>query len=221
MQTKTLALGAGALLSLAAAGSAQAQFINGSFESGDFGGWVTQDLGSPFWPLGVAPAGAVNTFGWPWSNTPTDGLFDASHGFDGDGGTGPVNLIRIAQDVFIDGPTLTFDYRGAWDLTFGGVLDRTFTVNVEVLGGGANLQSDLILTATQGTTVLDTGPLAGVVDMSAFTGLSVRVSFDWLVPEDFSGPAQFTLDNVNLVPAPGALALLGLAGLQRRRRRRN
>ena len=221
MQKITLALGAGLLLGLAAAGTTQAQFVNGSFETGDFSGWVTQDLGGPFFPLGVALGGTVDTFGWGWSNTPTDGIFDAVHGFDGDGFSGPVDMIRIAQDVFINAPTLTFDYRGAWDLTFGGILDRTFTVNVEPLGGGGNLQTDLILTATQGTTVLDTGPLGGVVDMSAFTGQTVRVSFDWLVPEDFSGPAQFTLDNVRLVPGPGALALLGLAGLRRRRRRRN
>ncbi len=220
MQKKTLALGAGALLSLSAAGSTQAQIANGSFETGNFASWVTQDLAVPFWPLSVNAAGTTNTFGWPWNNTPTDGQFDALSGWDGDPTGGP-NMIRIAQDAFINAPTLTFDYRAAWDLTFGGGIDRTFTLNIEPNGGGGNLQSDLILTAVQGTTNLDTGPLNGAVDVSAFVGQTVRISFDLFVPEIFTGPAQFTLDNVQLVPGPGALALLGLAGLRRRRRRGN
>lgn len=221
MQKKTLTLAAAALLGLAAAGSAQAQIANGSFETGTFAGWVTQDLPVPWFPLGVYPGGTVDNFGWGWFNTPTDGVFDAVSGWDGDpsGGTG---LIRIAQDAFIIAPTLTFDYRAAWDLaSFGATIDRTFTVNIEPNGGGANLQSNLILTAAAGSINFDTGPLNGAVDVSAFLGQTVRISFDLFVPQVFTGPAQFTLDNVQLVPGPGALALLGLAGLRRRRRRSN
>ncbi len=217
MQKKTLTLAAAALLAFAAAGSAQAQIVNGSFETGTFANWVTQDLGDPFFPLGVYLGGTVDTFGWGWSNTPTDGVYDAVSGFDGNG----PGMIRIAQDAFINAPTLTFDYRAAWDLTFGAIIDRTFTVNIEPNGGGGTLQSDLILTATAGSTNIDTGPLNGAVDVSAFVGQTVRISFDLFVPEAFTGPAQFTLDNVQLVPGPGALALLGLAGLRRRRRRSN
>ena len=217
MQNKTLALGAGALLGFAAAGSAQAQIVNGSFETATFADWVTQDLAVPFFPLGVYLGGTVDTFGWGWTNTPTDGVYDAVSGWDGEG----PGTIRIAQDAFINAPFLTFDYRAAWDLTFGGVTDRTFTVNIEPNGGGGILQSDLILTAVEGTTVFDTGPLSGAVDVSAFMGQTVRISFDLLVPGAFTGPAQFTLDNVQLVPGPGALALLGLVGLRRRRRRSN
>ncbi|MCH8053443.1 MAG: hypothetical protein IH895_05230, partial [Planctomycetes bacterium] len=166
MQKKTLALAAAALLAFAAAGSAQAQIVNGSFETATFASWVTQDLADPFFPLGVYLGGTVDTFGWGWSNTPTDGLYDAVSGFDGDG----PGMIRIAQDAFINAPLLTFDYRAAWDLTFGATMDRTFTVNVEPNGGGGNLQSDLILTATAGSTNFDTGPPNGAVDVSAFVG---------------------------------------------------
>ncbi len=215
---RVIALGTGIALALAVDGSAQAGFTDGSFETGSFAGWVTQDVAAPFYALVVATFGSDNTFGWPWSSTPTDGTWTAFHGFDGDPTGG--SMIRIAQDVLIDGPVLMFDYRGAWDMTFGATLSRTFTVNIEVAGGGGNLQSDLILTAAPNTTVFDTGPLTGMVDVSAHVGNFVRVSFDWLIPEIFTGPGQFQLDNVRLVPTPGALVLLGLAGLLSRGRRR-
>jgi len=172
----------------------QNPFTNPGFETGDFTGWVTTDLSSPFFALTVGGAG-LNPDPDFFLSAPTEGSFAALHGFDGDG----PGTIRIAQDVtlppFIG--LLEFDYRGAWDLALlPASLDRTFEVNVEPAGGGEPLQTDLILTATAGTIVLDTGPLTGSVDLSAFAGQTVRVSFDWFVPENLSGPAFFQLDNV-------------------------
>ena len=54
----------------------------------------------------------------------------------------------------------------------------------------------LLLTAQAGTFVGDTGDLEGLVDVSATAGQAVRISFNWSVPETFSGPAFFQLDNV-------------------------
>jgi hypothetical protein len=195
-------------------GVAQATLItNGSFETGTFAGWTTQDLSTPFSPLSIQTAG-TNTFGWPWSSTPTHGTFTAFHGFDGDGTTGP-NPIRISQDITVTSgqAMIDFDYRGAWDLiTFcGNCLNRIFDVNIEVAGGGANLANFNILTATAGTTVNDTGQLTGWVDLSAFVGQTVHLAFDWFIPDNFSGPAQFQLDNVRIsVPEPAGFALLVL-----------
>ncbi|MCB9845462.1 MAG: hypothetical protein H6811_05715 [Phycisphaeraceae bacterium] len=200
-----------------AGAAADGQVVNGSFEAGP-APWVFSDVYTPFFPLGIYPGGTVDTFGWGWLNTPTDGVFDVVTGFDGGGPTG--SPITVAQDVFIDDITLCFDYRGAWDLTFGGLLDRTFRVDIEPAGGGAALQTDLILTAPAGSTVLDTGALTGLVDVSAFLGSVVRISFEWDIPETFVGPGQFTLDNVKLVPAPGAIGLLAVGGLVATRRRR-
>lgn len=204
---------------LAIAPQARAGVVNGGFEAG-FAGWATTDIPAPFYPLTIASLGSDNSFGWPWSSTPTEGTFAAYHGFDGDP-TGSPGLIRIAQDLLIDAPTLEFDHRAAWDLTFGGVISREFRVNIEPFGGGGNLQTTLILSAVNGTTVLDTGPLSETVDVSAFLGLPVRVSFDWSVPEIFTGPAAAQLDNVRLTPEPATLSLLGLAGLAMLRRRRS
>ncbi len=94
-----------------------------------------------------------------------------------------------------------FDYRCAWDLfEFGASEDRTFSVNIEPSGGGAPLQTDLILTAQAGTNALpDSGNnLVGIVDVSAFAGQAVRISFDWFVPQILTGPAFCQLDNVSV-----------------------
>jgi uncharacterized repeat protein (TIGR01451 family) len=182
--------------------------VNCSFETGDFTGWTTADLAMPYFPLqvggwGVAPPDGV-AFGF-FLSEPTEGSWAALHGFDGEG----PGFIQIAQDVNLPDGTMNmlFDYRGAWDLaSFGATQDRQFQVNIEPFGGGTPLQTITMLTATAGTTVTDTGPLNGGVDLSAFAGSAVRISFHWVVPEDFTGPAFFQLDNV-LVEVHPDLAL--------------
>jgi hypothetical protein len=172
---------------------------NCGFETGDFSGWITQDLTVPFYPLSVGGAGLSPGLGL-FTSAPTEGIVAALHGFDGNG----PGTIEIAQDVVIPSygqPELLFDYRAGWDmLSFGGsTQDRTFEVVVET-GGGAPLQTDGILTAVAGTVNLDTGNLEGTVDLSAFKGMVIRIKFVWTVPENLTGPAFFQLDNVLIAP---------------------
>jgi len=82
-------------------------FTNPSFESGNFGGWITQDLAVPFFPLSVQPAGFVGPF-LPGGVAPTDGGFAAVSGYDGDGVVGP-NPIFMAHGVTVPGNHLIFD----------------------------------------------------------------------------------------------------------------
>ena len=170
---------------------------NCGFETGDFRGWVTQDLKTPLLPLSVGPAGVSPGFDL-FTNTPTEGTFAALTGFDGDG----PGTIELAQDVVLRRgvSTLRFDYRAGWNLAdFGAAtMSRKFRVDVQPRGGGAALQSTLILTAPVGSVVLDTGILAGNVDLSRFAGTAVRIAFAWVVPEYATGPAFFALDNVSV-----------------------
>jgi hypothetical protein len=167
--------------------------VNCSFETGDSTGWVVNDLTSPHIPFTITPDNFDPGFSFFFSAA-TDGAFSAVNGFDG---SGP-GVIELAQDITlpVNVTSVSFDYRGAWDLQgFGASLDRTFTVEVQPSGGGAAMQSDLILTATAGDLVLDTGPLNAVIDLSSFAGQNVRLSLLWNIPENFTGPGFFQVDN--------------------------
>lgn len=172
-----------------------ALITNGSFETGNFSGWVTDDLSSPLFPVSVVGSGTTTGFGF-FTSSPTNGTFTAFHGFDGNG----PGTIRIGQDVTIPDAgttTLSFDYRGAWDLrTYGATQPRTLAVNVQPAGGGANLATTTILTASPGTIVNDTGALTGTANLTPFAGFTQRVSLDATVPENYTGPAQLQIDNV-------------------------
>jgi uncharacterized repeat protein (TIGR01451 family) len=173
---------------------------NCSFEN-DFTDWVTEDLTLPFLSLQVGGAGLSPGFGL-FTSAPTHGNLAALHGFDGDG----PGWIRIAQDVGLppSAGSLVFDYRAGWDLltyNYPGTSDRYFGVNIEPVGGGPALQTTDILLASMDTIILDSADQTGLVDISAFAGMEVRISFDWFVPDTSSGPAFFQLDNVMVVEA--------------------
>jgi choice-of-anchor B domain-containing protein len=174
-------------------------FFNGGFETGDFSGWVQQDLAIPFIPLTVAQAGKKSGFGF-FTSAPSEGSFAAVHGFDG-GGPG---TIQLAQDIVVPSAALTleFDYRAAWDLVrfcneCAG--SKIFMVNIETPGGGTVFQSDTFLVAGAKTRKLDTGELHGTIDVSAYAGSNVRISFNWVIPEYFTGPGYFQLDDVFII----------------------
>ena len=227
MHTRTLV--ASAALCAGAAHASAATIVNGGFETGDFTGWVTTDSPDPFDAIGVAAGGTITEFdGFLGPNVviPSEGGFAASHGFDGLPG-----VISISQDVGIVGAAdvLTFDYRAGWDLiTFitPGASDRSFDVVIEAAGGGGAVFgtfNQLIAAAgtdTSGGPNTDTGPLSGSVDLSVFAGTNIRVTFAWTVPDQFTGPANAQLDNVAIIPSPGAAGLAAVAGLAVIRRRR-
>ncbi|MCH7479664.1 MAG: hypothetical protein IIA14_16380 [SAR324 cluster bacterium] len=71
-------------------------------------------------------------------------------------------------------------------------------MEIEPASGGTALQSTLFLTAVSGTTNTDTGSLTGSINVSAFVGQTVQIAFEWFVPENFTGPADFQLDNIRV-----------------------
>ena len=169
-------------------------FNNGGFESGNLSGWITNDFDFGFFPLQAGPAG-INVWEPFFTSEPTEGTYAVLHGWDGPG----PDTIQLAQDITLTSTaiSLEFDYRAAWDLqSFGATLDRQFMVKVEPSGGGSPLQIDTVLTAVVGTINNDTGAKHISIDLSAYANSSIRISFDWTVPESNSGPAFFQLDDV-------------------------
>ena len=170
-------------------------YFNGDFELGDLSGWTLADIGSPFLEMQVVDDTAIT----PWYGNPVvpiEGSYTAINGFDGGG----PDTITLGADIDI-GPSssLEFDYRLGFDLAMvPASVDRTFQVKIRAAGGGGVLANQTIYTATAGVEQSDTGWLSGLVDVSGFAHTTVWVEFLWDVPESFSGPAEFQLDDVRL-----------------------
>ena len=182
---------------------------NCGFETGAFPPWTGQDIPVPFFPLQVGTGGISPGFGL-FTSAPTEGNFAVLNGFDGDG----PGSIFVFQDVTLvaTADNLTFDYRAGWDYGVVGCIatqDRIFRVHVEPSGGGPPLQTTVVFTAPVTTcTNLDTGNLVGTVDISPFVNQAIRIVFEWFIPESFTGPGFFQLDNV-LVHSPVPVELTG------------
>lgn len=173
-------------------GSTTTAFANAGFEAGNLTGWNPVDMASPFEVLRTEMAGVtIGCCSGSLVTAPNEGVWAMVNGWDGGG----PDTIRISQDITVCSSSVAFDYWAAWNTTFGATIDRTFIVNIEPAGGGAPLQTDLILTAPANTTV-DTGIVTGNVDVSAFRGQTVHLAFEWVVPENMTGPAAFQLDNI-------------------------
>ena len=205
------------------ANTIQAAFVaNGSFETG-FIHWSIQDNVSPLYPIRVRQDGFDPGLGL-FTSEATKGMYSATHGFDSFG----TGAIRISQDIGrIDRNSnlLNFDYRIGWDMLNeggppSGKLDRVFSVAIYEPGSYVNLLDRLeVYRLVGGTKNLDTGSFTANLDLSAFHAIDVRVSFEAYVPEPFTGPAFFQLDNVYLsratpqvVPEPTTfvLTMLGI-----------
>jgi len=166
---------------------------NGSFETGSFTGWTATDTANSTPALAVRANAANLGF---FNVVSSDGTYSATHGFSG----ATAGSISIAQDVTLPpggGATLSFAYRAAWQ-TFGAAADRVFRFVVQPGGGGADLLSQTILTATPNSFVFQTASTPVTVDLSAFAGQSVRLVLVTDIAAGDVGNGSFQLDNVRL-----------------------
>jgi len=189
---------------------------NPSFETGNFVGWTIQDLSIPFSALQVGGSGFSPGFGL-FSSAPTDGSFAALHGFDG-GGPG---TIQIGQELTLPLTieTVNFNYRAGWDMVnyvSTSTLPRYFLFRLES-PQGSPVMTETVLTAPAGTVNLDTGNKSASVNVTAFAGQSVYLNFVWSIPQHYTGPAFFQIDNVTfdqVTTGPTAVFLDTNGGIQ-------
>ncbi|MCR9296105.1 MAG: M36 family metallopeptidase [bacterium] len=188
--------------------------VNGGFETGDFSGWEVLAAGNVLWPWTVSPAGdgTQNRVGGNQNfglapTQPQEGNFAAWNGFDG---AGPMEYI-LTQDVYLPNQpvSLTWEHRIQWNYAFaGGVATepRVFEVQVrdpetaDVLRTLYSYQTPREFEQATG----DTGWVSTTVDLAGFDGQLIELAFIQSIPQVFTGPGQFEIDNVQLLNLPAA-----------------
>ncbi len=185
--------------------------VNGSFEEG-FNGWdYSYSGGYPYYSWTYVYAGWGSLFAGAAPASPQHGYYSAINSFDmyGSYGPGPYEH-TLAQTITLPNPLpglLRWSDRIQWDFTQWGdfaSLPRSYTVEVRDPVTDALLATlHSFATGTQATTPTgDTGWLTHTADLSAFAGTTVRLVFRETIPEVYTGPGQFELDNVRFLDLP-------------------
>ena len=193
---------------LAAATTAHAGIeltTNGGFETGDTTGW--QYFATP-----------ASTFGVD-SSSPFSGGFNGNLENLTDGSAAIIKQANIGVGIVNPGDEITISFWAKGINANGGVNFAEFfselagggTSSSEILGGAPLFASDTDWTFYEFTTFAGPDVSGGVtLQFTATTGATI------------GSTSQLLLDDVSVtvIPAPGAMALLGLGGLMAGRRRR-
>lgn len=206
---------------------------NGNFETGNVAGWSatsTQQTsfqarlndgqnsqvinggvtGGPVWYVRDRPA---NYFGGGnKSATPISG-YSAFNGFDGDPG-----IFSLSQSFSITGPVVT----ALLDFSFGSQANyrsntRKFDANIFDSTGTTLLYNafDFSLPQNSTTWTIENVSIDLASELNMLGAGNYMLSFQETIPQRYTGPAQFAIDNISLdvsnaVPEPTTVALLGL-----------
>ena len=126
------------------------------------------------------------------------------HSYDGTGGW---NYLTMSSSSDILCPSeVVFDFSMSWDLTFtSATLNREMFVqvidNFDNIVLSVPVPQATLLAPTAGSTV-ERGISLSLQEAGVFDSCSIgrRIRFAWRIPEPFTGPAQFVLDNVAITP---------------------
>lgn len=208
-------------------GHATELVTNGGFETGDFSGWnVVNNGGTGGCGSNVYVVNSTGQEGCGALAAPISGTYAAYNTFDGQAANYVLSQ-QITLPNVITAATVSFLYEAS--MAYSGA-SRSFSVDLydasgttlltslytQVFGGG---EQDPWTTVTQEVTSA----------LQAYAGNTVDLELINVVPESFTGPANFGLDNVSLdvtgtpVPEPASMAVLftGLSVLGFARRKRS
>lgn len=242
MSTLKSAVAALAIIGVAAQAQATQVLINGDFETGTVAGWTaTTTQQSPFTASfndgqnsQVVNGGPSNQPAWYVRNkaanyfggnpaTPISG-YSAFNGFDGSGGN-----YLLSQGFTFGGSATTakLDFSFATQASYGQGI-RQFDAQILNATGTAVLFNAFHFDQPQQQQTWNVQMIS--LDIANALNLlgagSYQLAFRETIPGNYTGPAQFAIDNIALdinVPEPASLGLLGLGllGLVAARRRKS
>jgi hypothetical protein len=112
-------------------------------------------------------------------------------------------LFTLHQDVTLPsgatGATLSWKNRLQWNFFVGTQIQpRTYEVQLRDPNTDAVLQTLFSFDTGIADGLGDSGWTSHIVDVSSYLGTTVRLWFQESIPEAFTGPGQFELDDVRL-----------------------
>jgi hypothetical protein len=186
--------------------------VNGSFESGNLTGWTAIDNPEPYLSFGAYPMN--DGIGLLPKALPTDGSWLAGNGFDGEAGEAVLyQLITVPSGI--NAATLTWDENIDYNFVdFASCTeceDRIYEVQIRDASNNI-LEVIRQVIAVGGTKDDDNIWSTHTANLSAYIGQTIQIAFWQKISEDFTGPAKFALDNVELNVTSGLVADLDEEG---------
>ena len=182
-----------AILFLPQASSSQTNLLtNGSFETGDFTSWTTTNTQTTTYCTSWSVRTAGTTCNQS-ASAPQDGNFGVLAGFDGRGGT-----MSLYQDIAIPSlmsTRLTFTYRINWNIPAAGNQARQFEVQIRDTSNNV-LETVHTFIANSGVPNRTSGVRTEQLNISQYIGQTIRLTFLNTIPQAFTGPGQFEIDNI-------------------------
>ena len=207
----TAIAGAGMFAAAATAGST----IHFSDFEADDGGWV-RDAGDWQWDANYDSSNYVGAYVPPASAYSGTGMWGTLMYDDYNNANAFSTLSQTFDLSGVTDTTLSF---ASWSNVFGSFDYNQVVVNGDIVA--STNAADAPYTQTNETGTSGAEWVVESIDLSAYDGLdTVTIEFRMWATTVVNRPGWY-LDDISItaVPAPGALALLGLAGLAGRRRR--